>query len=202
MNIIIKNALESIDKMDRPNLDLLIQSEEYHTLNIYSDQYLTCEKMLKNKEVTVFGDVRQIIISGINKVILKITYSLYFDILYKEQTHLFEISDDDMKKYVRANLFPTTGIELIAKFTGKSPLNSEHRCPFEVVKINKINQNLNFGYYICAGDNPDEESGADACHHNWGYNTNTFDKDHCWLCGSKLKYVDNMYNEFSSEECI
>lgn len=189
------SIMSSINNMNRPNLKELEETEEYKTLSVNTDNFLTIWKILKGKEVTVIGDVRRIEITGKNRVYLQITYSLRPDMLYKEQTKIFEIVEDRQKEYVKCHILPTTGIELIAKYTGYSDFNSNNKTPFKVVKINKINQKLNFGYYICAGDNPDLESGSDICRYNFGYNKNEIRENYCCLCGSNLKYIDDIYKK-------
>lgn len=187
------SSINFIDKMITPDLKLLEETKEYKMLNANADQYLTIERMLKGKEVSVIGDVRKIEIKGKNRVYLHITYSLSSNALYKERTKIFEILDEKQKEYAKCHILPTTGIEIIAKYTGCS--NFDNVATFEVVKINKINQKLNFGYYFCAGDNPDLKRGSDMCHHNFGYNTNDIERNYCVFCGSSLKCVNDIYEE-------
>ena len=168
-----QDALEILKK-ENIDLDEFETSEEYACLcrnSIYNNIY----KDLTGFQVTINGNVEQIIISGKDEMKLLIVYSLRSDMLYKEQIATVIVKEERYKKWIRDNLHPNTKIKCIAKYNGLISC-------FELVSIIDTSLKMKFGHYICP-----------ECGYDYGKKV---EADYCCICeGLKLKYVDNFYTE-------
>ena len=142
---------------------------------------------LRGKKFTITGDLRAIRIGAFNSVVAIITVDDHSNAVSNSTEVLVEIPKDKVESFLK--LYTDTGVKLAVTYRKFEMLDI-----FVLDEIIEYDNKLNFPYYLCTGDNPNEEAYADCCHHVWGY-TSADERASCPLCGSDVIKVYNVYDK-------
>lgn len=162
-------------------------SLEYRQLLCKTDNVVTINRLLVGSEVVISGDLEEIKVNGKNKVSLRVLYRTNHK--YSNNKYVVvRVKNEADRKFIMNNIDTDKGIRLIVRFNGESITE------FDLVKIIDYNINLTFGHYVCSGDNKSNDI-SDVCHRDWGNGIDVpdFNKHYCEICGSSLRYVENIY---------
>jgi hypothetical protein len=181
-----EDNVKEILKMAKNGVDIntLSNSSPWRSALMQDDHLMF---FLRGTEVTVRGDLRNIIIGRMGEVYLTVTIDNK-SIIGDEEVVTVKVPKKLTKSVLGEHLLPDTGVILKAQITPKNII-------LDFVSIQDKNLDLFFPYYRCAGDNPDPDAGADGCKHLFGYTVSEDAKRGCSLCGSRTYPVYNLYKE-------
>lgn len=150
----------------------LTKTDEYRIVNINSlyrsfTSMMYCMKL--ELEILLKGDLYKIIFDGVDDIKLLILYKVegiehYYATVF--------VNDESLKKRIRENAKTMKGVELKVKcISGGIDY-------FELVDIYKLNEQCNFGRYICTD-----------CGYDYGFEV----KSDCCICEGKVKKIYDFY---------
>ena len=177
--------LETIAKMIEEGKDLnsIMSTTDYAMLSADTKQ---TNYIFNGSKVKIKGDLREIRFEAFGEVRMFITIDNHA-VLTGEERVAVKIPKGMVDEIFNKKILTDTSIEITAEFTAAYGI-------FNLVSIDNWNGELIFPYAVCAGDNKNPNSGADICHHIYGYKKADY-PDHCILCGSSIRMVKNVYEE-------
>ena len=172
---IMKTLDDAIRFVCNSNLDYgtLSQTEEYKMALVNSPMLQSFTDTFKGLQITLTGDLYQMLFSGIDNVKLVILYKVIDTECYYATV---EVKDKELKQKLRENAKTMKGVKLTVKCVAGGV-----DC-FELIDIIELDNPCMFGRWICTN-----------CHHDYG-----FDDPQgygCDICESKIEQVFDFYKE-------
>lgn len=180
--------LESIFKdfgnlvVSKPDFYNLINSKEFKLASIADHRFL--KTVMRNREMTVRGDVRTVNITRFGAISISITIDNKFNGLTSSTEVRVDVPDS-LYNEVISSIRPDTGVILNVIYKKLDVIVDT----FELVSIVESNMDLNFPYYVCEG--LDTES---ICYYILAYR-DTECNSHCPMCGSRTRRINNVYTD-------
>lgn len=172
---ILQNGLRIVEQLKNSNLDYgtLSQTEEYKIALANSPMLQSFTDTFKGLQITLTGDLYQMIFSGVDNVKLVILYKVIDTECYYATV---EVKDQELKQKLRENAKTMKGVKLTVKCVAGGV-----DC-FELIDIIELDNPCMFGRWICTN-----------CHHDYG-----FDDPQgygCDICESKIEQVFDFYKK-------